>query len=77
MILRHIIPEQFKVIRYYGFYRKKHPLHDTMVLLIDKAKRAIRKSLLKYELSIFKSFNRDPYKCPKCSTRMDFVFEIT
>lgn len=77
MILRHIIPHQYKVIRYYGFYRKKHPLHDTMVLLIDKAKRHIRKTLLKYEFSILKSFNRDPYQCPKCGNKMDFVFEIT
>ncbi len=77
MILRHLIPEQYKIIRYNGFYRKKHKLHDKMVLLIDKAKRAIRKTFLKYEISILKSFNRDPYKCPICKTKMDFVCLIT
>lgn len=77
MIIRHLIPQQYKIIRYNGFYRKKHKLHDTMVLLIDKAKRLIRKSFLKYEISILKSFNRDPYNCPKCGTRMNFAFEVT
>ena len=48
-----------------------------MILLIDKTKRHIRKTFLKYEFSILKSFNRDPYYCPKCDTKMDFVFEVT
>lgn len=77
MILRHLIPSQYKIIRYYGFYRKKHSIHDKMIMLIDKTKRKFRKELLKHELSITKSFNRNPYDCPKCNTRMKFVFEIT
>ncbi len=77
IILNHIIPSQFKIIRYYGFYRKKHKLHDKMVMLINKEKSAIRKSLLKFEISILKSFNRNPYYCPKCDVRMNFIIEIT
>ncbi len=77
MLLRHIVPTQYKIIRYYGFYRKKHKLHDKLVLLIDKIKRPLRRQLLKYELSILKSFNRNPYDCPKCQTRMNFIVEIT
>ena len=77
LIIRHIIPTQYKIIRYYGFYRKKHPIHDKMILLIDKAKRNIRKTFLKYEFSILKSFNKEPYNCPKCETKMDFVFVVT
>ncbi len=73
MILRHLIPEQYKIIRYNGFYRKKHKLHDTMILLIDKTKRSVRKMFLVHELSILKSFNRNPYKCPNCQIKMDFV----
>ena len=46
-------------------------------MLVDKAKHKIRKELLKYELSILKSFNRSPYNCPKCGTRLDFAFEFT
>ena len=48
MLLRHVIPTEFKIIRYYGFYRKKHKLHDKMVMLIDKAKYNIRNQFLKY-----------------------------
>ena len=77
LLIQHIVPHQYKIIRYYGFYRKKLPIHDKMVLLIDKTKRHIRKTFLKYEFSILKSFNRDPYNCPNCDTKMDFVFEVT
>lgn len=77
MLLRHIIPTQFKIIRYYGFYRKKHTLHDKMVMLIQEFKRKVRKELLKYELSVLRYFNRNPYNCPKCDKRMNFAFEIT
>ena len=76
-ILRHLIPSQFKIIRYNGFYRKKHKLHDKMILLIDKAKRHCRNTFLKYEFSVLKSFNRDPYKCPKCDIKLNFVLEVT
>ena len=77
MLLRHVVPEQYKIIRYNGFYRKKHKLHDKIIMLIDKIKIPIRRQLLKYELSILKSFHRNPYNCPKCNTRMEFIFEVT
>ena len=77
MLLRHIIPTQFKIIRYYGFYRKKHSLHDKMVMLVQEFKRKIRKELLKHELSVLRYFNRNPYNCPKCDRKMKFAFEIT
>lgn len=77
MLLRHIIPTQFKIIRYYGFYRKKHTLHDKMVMLVQEFKRKVRKELLKHELSVLRYFNRNPYNCPKCDKRMNFAFEIT
>lgn len=77
MLLRHLLPEQFKIIRYYGFYRKKHKLHDKIVMLIDKAKHDFRRKLLKHELSIMNSFNRSPYDCPKCGTKLIFAFEVT
>ncbi|MBR3571294.1 MAG: transposase, partial [Mycoplasmataceae bacterium] len=76
ILLRHLIPYNFKIIRYYGFYRKKHQNHDKMVKMIDEAKRTIRKQFLKHRLCLLKFFNRDPYSCPKCNTIMKYACEI-
>ena len=76
ILLRHLLPSQFKIIRYYGFYRKKHSLHSTMISLIKPHCRNFRKSLLKHQASILLNFNRDPYNCPKCDTKMNFVLCI-
>lgn len=76
ILLRHIIPTQYKIIRYYGFYRKKVPFHDTIKLLVSEEKRKIRKSFLKHRISILKSFNRDPYECPKCNTILNYLFTV-
>lgn len=73
MLTRHIVPPQFKIIRYYGFYRRKHAIHNKMILLVKKEFRKFRKSLLKYRTSILLSFKRDPLYCPKCDTKMKFV----
>ena len=73
LLLRHLIPHQFKTIRYYGFYRKKHIFHKNMILLIQKEKRNFRKLILKHEFSILLSFKRNPYNCPKCNKRMEFM----
>ena len=76
ILLRHLLPSQFKIIRYYGFYRKKHSMHNKMIPLIKKHLRSFRKKLLNYELSISMAFHRNPYNCPKCDTKMDFVLYI-
>ena len=76
ILLRHLLPSQFKIIRYYGFYRKKHSIHDKMIPLIKKHSRKFRKDLLKYETSILLAFKRNPYNCPKCDTRMEPVLYI-
>ena len=76
ILLRHLIPYNFKIIRYYGFYRKKHQNHDKMVKMIDEAKRTIRKQFLKHRMCLLKFFNREPYSCPKCNTIMKYACEI-
>ena len=77
IILRHLIPSQFKIIRYNGFYRKKHKLHDKMFMLIPEIKKHVRRTFLKYEFSVLKSFNRNPYNCPKCDAKLNFILEVT
>ena len=76
ILLRHLLPSQFKIIRYYGFYRKKHKLHSKMIPLIKPHCRSFRKQLLKHCLSVSLAFKRDPYNCPKCDTKMNFVLYI-
>ena len=76
ILLRHLLPSQFKIIRYYGFYRKKHSIHSKMIPLIKHHCRNFRKQLLKYEVSISMAFHRNPYNCPKCDTKMNFVLSM-
>ena len=76
MIIRHLPPSQFKIIRYYGFYRKKHKIHNKMIPLVKPHCKLFRKQLLKYAVSISMNFNRDPYNCPKCNTKMNFVLNM-
>ena len=70
MILRHLIPAQFKIIRYYGFYRKKVAIHPKMIPLIKEHAKKFKTELNKYRNNLLLSFNRDPYDCPKCGTRL-------
>lgn len=70
IILRHLLPHNFKIIRYYGFYRKKHSFHDKMIMLVSKEKKQIRKQFLKHKLSILNYFKRNPFDCPKCGQSM-------
>lgn len=76
MLLRHLIPYNYRTIRYCGFYRKKHKNHDKMVMMINPVHHTVRKQMLGHRLSILKYFNRDPYSCPKCKTVMKYACEI-
>lgn len=77
MILRHLIPNNFKIIRYNGFYRKKPKQHKNINKLISEEKRKVRKELLSHRLSILKFFKRDPLYCPHCDVKMNYVILIT
>ena len=77
LILRHIIPENFKIIRYNGFYRKKTKNHKSINKLINDEKRKARKELLSHRLSILRFFKKDPLYCPHCNVKMNYVVLIT
>lgn len=49
LLLRHLLPKQYKIIRYYGFYNKKHTFHDKMIMLIHETKRKIRREFLTHD----------------------------
>ena len=76
ILLRHLIPENFKTIRYYGFYKTKHKLHDTMNKMISNEKKKIRKQLLTHKMCILNFFHYNPYNCPKCGLTMKYFCEI-
>ncbi len=77
LLLRHLIPKNFKIIRYYGFYRKKPKLHNKIKKLVDDTKIKLRKQVNKFRLSILKNFKRDPFHCPHCDVKMNYVVLIT
>lgn len=77
LLLRHIIPKNYKIIRYYGFYRKKSKQHNQIKKLIDDIKIPLRKHFLKYEISIQLYFNKNPLYCPHCDVKMNYVVLIT
>lgn len=76
-ILRHLLPSNFKSIRYFGFYNKSNTLCDKLFTMISKEKIPFMRSLLKWHNSILVSFKRIPIKCPKCGHLMDLVFEVS
>ena len=41
LLLRHVLPKNYKAIRYFGFYRKKPKLHNYIKKLIDDSKRLL------------------------------------
>ena len=70
ILLRHLLPSNFKIIRYFGFYRKKHPLHDKMFMMVSSETKKIRKQILNYTLSIQNFFKYNPFDCPNCGKTM-------
>lgn len=76
MLIRHIIPTQFKTIRYYGFYKKKYKNNENIFNKLIKFVKE-NKSHLSHENLIVKFFNRNPYYCPSCNKRLEFVIMVT
>lgn len=76
ILLRHLLPNNFKIIRYYGFYRKKHPLHDKMVMMVSTQFRKIKKQISNHRMSIQRFFHYDPLDCPHCGNTMSKICYI-
>ena len=76
-LLRHLLPENYKSIRSYGFYNKSSKLCDSISYVISREKIKIRKELLKWKNLIITSFNRIPIICPFCGELMEATFEVS
>lgn len=77
LLLDHLIPYNFRTIRSYGFYHVKTIAHSSIVKLISDEKIKIRRQFLNFELSILKSFNRNPLYCPNCDVKMNLLCLVT
>lgn len=76
-LLRHLLPENFKSIRSYGFYNKSSKLCDKIKYIISREKIKIKRDLLKWKNLILTSFNRIPIICPLCEKMMKPEFEVS
>ena len=76
-LLRHLLPENFKSIRSYGFYNKASKLCDNINYVISREKLRIKRELLKWKNLILTSFNRIPITCPFCGELMEATFEVS
>lgn len=62
-LIIHIPDTNFKVIRYYGLYAKKHKHINKIFKMLSPTQIEIRQQLRKWRLSIELSFGYDPTKC--------------
>lgn len=75
-LIIHIPDENFKTVRYYGIYSKKHKFHDKMIMLIKSHIRKLRKSLCCWKMMILKDFDVDPLSCPNCGNQMIWQYRV-
>lgn len=73
-LMMHIPDKNFKVVRYYGIYAKKHKHSDKIFKLLNKNQIEIRNQLRKWNLAIDLSFGYDPTIC-SCGGNLIF-FEL-
>lgn len=75
-LIIHIPDQNFKTVRYYGIYSKKHKFHDKMVMLIKSHTYKLRDSLNSWRMMILKDFDTDPLTCPKCGNLMLWQYRV-
>ena len=75
-LIIHIPEENFKTVRYYGIYSKKHKFHDKMIMLMKSHTKELRKKLSTWRMMILKDFDTDPLTCPKCGNLMLWQYRV-
>lgn len=75
-LIIHIPNENFKTVRYYGIYSKKHKFHDKMIMLVKSQIHKLRNSLNSWRMMIIKDFDIDPLTCPKCGNLMLWQYRV-
>ena len=75
-LIIHIPDENFKTVRYYGIYDRKHKFHDKMVMLVNKQIHKIRNSIISWRMMLLRDFDFDPLSCPKCGNQMKWQYRV-
>lgn len=73
-LIVHIPDKNFKVVRYYGLYAKKHKQSKKLIKILDNKQIEIKELLRKWNYAIELSFGYNPTKCT-CGGKMIY-FEL-
>ena len=71
-LILHIPDEQFKMVRYYGIYAKKHKNHAKFFVLVSKQKKKFWKQLANWRNRLLIAFGVDPLRC-SCGNTMELL----
>lgn len=71
-LIIHIPEEQFKMVRYYGLYAKKHKHQSKLFKMVNENTIKVRKLLSHWRERIQLSFGYDPILC-SCGRKMEFI----
>ena len=75
-LIIHIPDKNFKTIRYYGIYSKKHKFHDKMFMLMKSHFSYISSHLTKWRMMILNDFGVDPINCTFCGNQMIWQYRV-
>lgn len=71
-LIVHIPDEQFKMVRYYGLYAKKHKNSSKLFLVVSKQKKKFWKHHSNWRLRLLLAFDIDPLRC-SCGNIMELL----
>ena len=72
LLIIHIPETQFKTVRYYGVYAKKHKFSHLLFKMLPLSKRIFHERYAHWRERILLSFGYDPLKC-SCGHIMELV----
>ena len=71
-LIVHIPDEQFKMVRYYGLYAKKHKQTPKIFLLVSKEKKRFQEKSSSWRGRFLIAFGVDPLRC-SCGNTMELL----
>jgi len=72
-LIIHIPDTEFRMIRYYGIYSKKHKSHGKMIMMFNKQQLKIQRMMNRWQLSIISDFHHNPLNCSHCNSEMKLL----